>query len=157
MSVFSFLRSNLDSSFMFLFIHSCVCGGGVDVCVGGGKGGFVHKQVDVTVCNKKCYPSLKLSMSTFLSFTPYPHSPSLTFNQLPSLSHSLYLHSAGSLTHSILTFPFSQFTFPITPSHTISLLTLPHPTFTLPRVTLHTYYFPKILFQFSVKRIIVKC
>lgn len=121
------------------------------------EGGFVHKQVDATVCNKKCYPSLKLSMSTFLSFTPYPHSPSLTFNQLPSLSHSLYLHSAGSLTHSILTFPFSQFTFPITPSHTISLLTLPHPTFTLPRVTLHTYYFPKILFQFSVKLIIVKC
>lgn len=110
MSVFSFLRSNLDSSFMFLFIYSCVCVGGgwmcVCVCGGGwGEGGFVHKQVDATVCNKKCYPSLKLSMSTFLSFTPYPHSPSLTFNQLPSLSHSLYLHSAYSLYFDISILP----------------------------------------------------
>lgn len=75
-------------------------GGGMDVCVGGGKGGFVHKQVDATVCNKKCYPSLKLSMSTFLSFTPYPHSPSLTFNQL-SLSQSLSLPTLGRLAYSL--------------------------------------------------------
>lgn len=75
-------------------------------------------QVDATVWSNKCHSSLKLVLSTLLSFSLLPHSHSLTFNQ----------HSAGSLTHSNFTFPFSLPTFP--PhflTHTISLLTISHP------------------------------
>lgn len=77
-------------------------------------------QVDATVWSNKCHndSSLKLVLSTLLSFSLLPHSHSLTYNQ----------HSAGSLTHSNLTFPFSLPTFP--PhflTHTISLLTISHP------------------------------
>lgn len=75
-------------------------------------------KVDATVWNNKCHSSLKLVLSTLLSFSLLPHSHSLTFNQ----------HSAGSLTHSNFTFPFSLPTFP--PhflTHTISLLTISHP------------------------------
>lgn len=78
----------------------------------------VHMQVDATVWSNKCHSSLKLVLSTLLSFSLLPHSHSLTFNQ----------HSAGSLTHSNLTFPFS---LPTSPphflTHTISLLTISHP------------------------------
>lgn len=75
-------------------------------------------QVDATVWSNKCHSSLKLVLSTLLSFSLLPHSHSFTFNQ----------HSSGSLTHSNFTFPFSLPTFP--PhflTHTISLLTISHP------------------------------
>lgn len=55
---------------------------------GGDGGGVVHMQVDATVWNNKCHSSLKLFLYTLLSFTLLPHSHSLTFNQLPSLTHS---------------------------------------------------------------------
>lgn len=79
----------------------------------------VHMQVDATVWSNKCHSSLKLVLSTLLSFSLLPHSHSLTFNQ----------HSAGSLTHSNFTFPFSLPTSPLTFSHTQSpfwLFLTPH-------------------------------
>lgn len=92
-------------------------------------------QVDATVWSNKCHSSLKLVLSTLLSFSLLPHSHSLTFNQ----------HSAGSLTHSNFTFPFSLPTFPPSLSHTHNL---PSDYFSPPPPQLHfldwlpTLHFP---------------
>lgn len=78
------------------------------------------------VWNNKCHSSLKLFLSTLLSFSL----TSLTFShfQPTSFSHSLSQRTLGRLSYSNFTFPFSLPTFP--PhflTHTISLLNISHP------------------------------